>query len=33
MEKAGLYTAAKIPDRLSRMYCTHGQGSPNYGYG
>ena len=30
MEGAGELAAAEMPDRLARMHCAHGEGSPNY---
>lgn len=30
MEEAGDLVATEMPDRLSRMHCAHGEGSPNY---
>lgn len=32
MEEAGYYVAREMPDRLSRMHCTHGDGSPAYAH-
>ncbi|WP_130812075.1 hypothetical protein [Olsenella sp. Marseille-P4559] len=30
MEDAGGLAAREMPDRLSRMHCSHGEGSPRY---